>query len=217
MSQRESEAGSAFSQVAAANSAASSGMVMSAFSATFSKRNARCGSSLAWRHPPLGLGARLPRTRKAFTRLTTKETDTLKCAVAGLPAHSLALRPAHSRRHLYVTSYTEGFSHFVTSMTAPVASAAGAIWPGGARTHWKAPPCHGARKLRSLPTARRTGQVGPKGTSVAIVDTTCALTADSWTRAGPTGVQSRTPSWANERRTSATSLLCRIGKAWTAR
>ena len=35
---------------------------------------------------------------------------------------SLALRPAHSRRHLYVTCYTEGFSHFVTSMTAPVAS-----------------------------------------------------------------------------------------------
>src|SRR5208283_1025383 len=29
----------------------------------------------------------------------------------------LALRPAHSRRHLYVTRYTEGFSHFVTSMT----------------------------------------------------------------------------------------------------
>src|SRR5580700_766795 len=27
-----------------------------------------------------------------------------------------------ARRHLYVTSYTEGFSHFVTSMTAPVAS-----------------------------------------------------------------------------------------------
>src|SRR5271155_1562270 len=42
--------------------------------------------------------------------------------LAGLPAHSLALRPAHSRRHLYVTSYTAGFSHFVTSMTAPVAS-----------------------------------------------------------------------------------------------
>ena len=42
--------------------------------------------------------------------------------LAGLPAHSLALRPAHARRHLYVTGYTEGFSHFVTSMTAPVAS-----------------------------------------------------------------------------------------------
>ena len=35
---------------------------------------------------------------------------------------SLALRPAHSRSHLYVTSYAAGFGHFVTSMTAPVAS-----------------------------------------------------------------------------------------------
>jgi hypothetical protein len=42
--------------------------------------------------------------------------------LAGLPARSLALRPAHSRGHLYVTCYTEGSSHFVTSMTAPVAS-----------------------------------------------------------------------------------------------
>ena len=39
-----------------------------------------------------------------------------------LARRSLALRPAHSRRHLYVTCYTEGFSHIVTSMTAPVAS-----------------------------------------------------------------------------------------------
>jgi len=33
----------------------------------------------------------------------------------------------------------EGFSHFVTSMTAPIASG----WsnsPGGIFTHWKAPP-----------------------------------------------------------------------------
>src|SRR5271168_1495961 len=36
-----------------------------------------------------------------------------------LARRSLALRPAHSRRHLYVTCYTEGFSHFVSSMTAP--------------------------------------------------------------------------------------------------
>ena len=50
------------------------------------------------------------------------EVDLHHKLLAGLPAHSLALRPAHSRRHLYVTSYTEGFSHFVTSMTAPVAS-----------------------------------------------------------------------------------------------
>ena len=43
----------------------------------------------------------------------------------------------------------EGFSHFVTSMTAPIASG----WsgsPGGACTHWKAPPLHGARHKRSL-------------------------------------------------------------------
>ena len=31
------------------------------------------------------------------------------------------LRP-YTRGYLYVTRYTEGFSHFVTSMTAPVAS-----------------------------------------------------------------------------------------------
>ena len=59
------------------------------------------------------------------------------------------LRPAHLRRHQYVTCYTEGFSHFVTSMTAPVASG----WSGcraGAHTHWKAPPSHGAHVNRSF-------------------------------------------------------------------
>ena len=43
----------------------------------------------------------------------------------------------------------EGFSHFVTSMTAPIASG----WsesPGGPCTHWKAPPCHGAPPKPSL-------------------------------------------------------------------
>jgi len=46
----------------------------------------------------------------------------------------------------------EGFSHFVTSMTAPIASG----WsesPGGACTHWKAPPCHGAHPKRPFITA----------------------------------------------------------------
>jgi hypothetical protein len=37
-----------------------------------------------------------------------------------------------------------------------VAQAAGAIWPGGACTHWKAPPSHGARKLQSFPRAVAT-------------------------------------------------------------
>jgi hypothetical protein len=43
----------------------------------------------------------------------------------------------------------EGFRHFVASMPAPVASG----WsesPGGACTHWKAPPCHGAHPTRSF-------------------------------------------------------------------
>src|ERR1700724_744736 len=43
----------------------------------------------------------------------------------------------------------EGFRHFVASMPAPVASG----WsesPGGACTHWKAPPCHGAHPTPTL-------------------------------------------------------------------
>ena len=61
MSRHDSEAASAFSPVAAASSAASCGMVMSAFSAICAKRDDRCGSSLAWRRPPLGLDSKLPR------------------------------------------------------------------------------------------------------------------------------------------------------------
>ena len=39
-----------------------------------------------------------------------------------LTQRSLTLRPAHSRRHLFVARLPEGFRHFVTSMPAPVAS-----------------------------------------------------------------------------------------------
>ena len=41
---------------------------------------------------------------------------------SGFAQRSLTLQPAHSPSHLYVTLYTEGFSHFVTSMTTPIAS-----------------------------------------------------------------------------------------------
>jgi hypothetical protein len=37
---------------------------------------------LAWRRPPLGLGASLPVARKDFISLTTKATDTLNSAAA---------------------------------------------------------------------------------------------------------------------------------------
>jgi hypothetical protein len=60
---------------------------------------------------------------------------------------SLALRPVHSRRSPKCDPLSEGFSNFVTSMTAPVASG-WSDWPGGAFIHWKAPPLHGARRLR---------------------------------------------------------------------
>jgi hypothetical protein len=46
--------------------------------------------------------------------------------------------------------YIEGFSHFVTSMTAPTTSG-WSILPGGIYTHWKAPPFHGAHPV--LPVA----------------------------------------------------------------
>src|SRR5271170_4779373 len=89
------------------------------------------------------------------------EVDLHHKLLAGLPAHSLALRPAHSRRHLYVTRYTEGFSHFVTSMTAPVASGWSVRRVGLAPT--------GKRRLLTAhansshrAATRRTGQVDPK-------------------------------------------------------
>jgi len=47
------------------------------------------------------------------------------------------------RSHQFVARFTEGFSQFVTSLTAPVASG-WSISPGGIHTHWKAPPLHGA-------------------------------------------------------------------------
>src|SRR5208283_4516811 len=87
-----------------------------------------------------------------------------------LARRSLALRPAHSRRHLYVTSYTEGFSHFVTSMTAPVASGWSVRRVGLAPT--------GKRRLLTAhantghsPTAWRTGQIGPLAVVHAVVPT----------------------------------------------
>ena len=82
----------------------------------------------------------------------------------------LGLRPAHSRRHLYVTSYTEGFSHFVASMTAPVASGWSG-WPGGACTRWKAPPCHGAHVKRTLRKAGANVANGREGIALGRTET----------------------------------------------
>ena len=63
-------------------------------------------------------------------------------AFTRVAARTLALSPI-------VTRYTKGISHIVTSMMLRLLPA-GAIWPGGTRTDWKAPPCHGAHPLRSF-------------------------------------------------------------------
>ena len=73
--------------------------------------------------------------------------DRSACATSfsRLAQRSLALRPAHSPSHL-VTLYTRGFSHFVTSMTTPIASG----WSDsrvGLSPTGKTPPLHGARQL----------------------------------------------------------------------
>src|SRR4029079_3137097 len=66
-------------------------------------------------------------------------------AFTRVAACTLALSPIRD-------TLIEGFSHFVASMTAPIASG----WsesPGGTYTHWKAPPCHGAPPRRSFRAA----------------------------------------------------------------
>jgi hypothetical protein len=63
-----------------------------------------------------GLRPRIPDNR--WRLITRKRPTRLPPAHVRPAQRSLALRPAHSRHHLYVTSYTEGFSH--SSMTAPL-------------------------------------------------------------------------------------------------
>src|SRR5580658_5587972 len=74
-------------------------------------------------YPGAATGRRLRSSRPAVSTFPENVVGSAcTSSFSRLARRSLALRPAHSRRHLYVTRYTEGFSHFVTSMTAPVAS-----------------------------------------------------------------------------------------------
>ena len=75
----------------------------------------------------------------------------LSCVSDEFGAYRDALRPACTLARSPIRDpLIEGFSHVVTSMTAPIASG----WsesPGGTCTHWKAPPCHGVlRRSRPL-------------------------------------------------------------------
>src|ERR1700745_3072489 len=74
-------------------------------------------------------------------------------AFTRVAACTLALSPIRD-------TLIEGFSHFVTSMTAPIASGRSES-PGGTCTHWKAPPCYGAHPLRTLGLPAGNGSLCP--------------------------------------------------------
>jgi hypothetical protein len=103
------------------------------------------------RHYPGAAAGRLRRSShpavSAFPEIAVGSACT--SSSSRIAQRSLALRPAHSRRHLYVTCYTEGFSHFVTSMTAPVASGWSVWW--------------GLRPLESAALSRRTREAAVAG------------------------------------------------------
>ena len=111
------------------------------------------------RHYPGAAAGRI--LRSAHPAVSAFPGSACALSFSRIAQRSLALRPAHLRRHLYVTCYTEGSSHFVTSMTAPVASG-WSVSPGGACTHWKAPPLHGAHVKRPLRIAAMEVAVGGK-------------------------------------------------------
>ena len=68
---------------------------------------------------------------------------------------SLALRPAHSRRHQFVTLFTRRLQPF-----RYLHDCSGCYrlepWPGGTCTHRKAPPFHGAHTKRSWAALQRS-------------------------------------------------------------
>jgi len=55
-----------------------------------------------------------------------------------------------TRQVTYVTIYTRGFSHFVTSMTASIASGWSKSCRVGFSPTGKSPPFHGARQLQTF-------------------------------------------------------------------
>ncbi len=124
---------------------------------------ARLPSCACCRHYPGAAAGRRPRSsHPAVTAFPDNVVgSTCTSSFSRLAQRSLALRPAHSRGHLYVTRYTEGFSHFVTSMTTPVASGWSVRRAGLSPT--------GKRRLLTAHansgrcgTAWRTGQINPK-------------------------------------------------------
>jgi len=100
-------------------------------------------------YPGAAAGCRLRSSHPAISAFPdTPVGSACTASISRLAQRSLALRPVHARQPPIRDPLSEGFSHFVASMTAPVASG-WSVWPGGICTHWKAPPCHGARWFRT--------------------------------------------------------------------
>jgi len=85
-----------------------------------------------------------------------------------LARRSLALRPAHSRCHQFVTCISRRLQPF-----RYLHSCSGSFrlehLPGGTCTHWKTPPCHGAHPKPPVAVGSRTGAptLGSGGCSTA--------------------------------------------------
>jgi hypothetical protein len=82
-------------------------------------------------------------------------------SISRIARRSLALRPVHSRRPPIRGPLSEGFSHLVASMTAPVASG-WSDWPGGACTHWKSAALSRRTVEPDIMEISATGRLGPK-------------------------------------------------------
>ena len=111
-------------------------------------------------YPGAATGRRLRSSRPAVSAFPENVVGSAcTSSFSRLARRLLALRPAHSRSHLYVTSYTAGFSHFVTSMTAPVAS-------GWSFAGWGLHPLESAafsRRTRKAAIPDRDGAVAVGG------------------------------------------------------
>src|SRR6266404_2253610 len=74
-------------------------------------------------YPGVAAGRNIRSTRPAISAIPDMAVGSAyTSSFSRLAQRSLALRPAHSRCHQSCDTLIEGFSHFVTSMTAPIAS-----------------------------------------------------------------------------------------------
>lgn len=101
---------------------------------------------------------RLPRIRAASPLPSDRKRSaiwrrSLTSSFSRLARRSLALRPAHSRGHQFVTRYPKA------SAMRYLHDSSGCFrlerLPGGTCTHWRAPPCHGAHPKQTFTSSLR--------------------------------------------------------------